>query len=184
MTNKSHLTWSIRAGRTRTCTEPHRTTQAHLLQVPSRKAKAAGKVLVYAGFGDRQGPAAATPFLPSHFPPSARALLSLALGPYASSTYAAQALCVAQGIGGHGHTHPSKARCPEPGTQSRYNKNLLVRSCQQQQFYMNEREMKWGSTMGSCVRDAFSIKNKAQESILSRTCLLRTHFVSFHYFCI
>jgi len=46
-----------------------------------------------------------------------------------------------------------------------YNKSLLVR-LYQQQSYVDEREMRWESVMGSYLSDASSTRNKAQESIL------------------
>ena len=48
---------------------------------------------------------------------------------------------------------------------SRYNKDLLSRPCQQQS-YVDEREIRCESVMGSYLKDASSTRNKTQESIL------------------
>ena len=68
--------------------------------------------------------------------------------------------------------------------ESRYNKGLLARP-RQQQSYVDEREMMWESVMGSYVRDASSMRNKTQESILEPNLSLAHafHELSFIFVC-
>ena len=61
------------------------------------------------------------------------------------------------------------------------NKGLLNRLCQQQS-YVDEREMRWESVMGSYLRDASSTRNKAQESILEPNLSLVHAFYEFLLF--